>query len=137
MSSSLEIILYNKGLHTSCIKLRHVLVLVWYYNYLLLTRLSFKILEKFDTCTMFIGRFALIYHFNIKQFLLKRLNRSGSIFFVETRVTPEKVYELSNFQKFAIKIRFLKILRIHGIFFYNSRIFCCYFFKKETPHVIC
>ena len=48
----------------------------------------------------------------------------GPNFFVGPRVTPRKVYGLSNFQNFAsIKILFCKILKIHEIFvlflFYN------------------
>ena len=45
----------------------------------------------------------------------------------------EKVYGWSNFWKFAsIKIRFLKFLKIHEIFFYKIReIFCFCFIKKE------
>ena len=40
------------------------------------------------------------------------------MYFVGPHVTPGKVYWWSNFQKFAsIKIRFLKILKIHEILF--------------------
>ena len=42
----------------------------------------------------------------------------GPKFFVGSRVTPGKVYGSSNFQKFAsIKIRLLKILKIHEFYF--------------------
>ena len=45
----------------------------------------------------------------------------GPKFFVGYHVTPGKVYGWSNFQKFAsIKIRFLKILKIHEFFFWKS-----------------
>ena len=70
----------------------------------------------------------------------------GPKFFVGSRVTPGKVYGWSNFQKFAsIKIRFLKILKIHEIFLIKSskcfvfvlltRRTLMLFVNKENPHV--
>ena len=61
----------------------------------------------------------------------------GPKFFVGSRVTPGKVYEWSNFQKFAsIKIRFLKILKIHNIFFRKSAkfLFCLQCTQIEHVH---
>ena len=58
-------------------------------------------------------------------------------FFEGSRVTPGKVYGWSNFQKFAsIKIRFLKILKIHKVFFENPRNFLFLLcVNKENPSV--
>ena len=57
-------------------------------------------------------------------------------FFVGHHVIPRKVYGWSNFQKFAsIKIRFLKNLKIHEIFFENPRNFFLLFVNKEKPCV--
>ena len=56
--------------------------------------------------------FVCLYPINVKT-----AEPIGPKFFVGSRETPGKVY---NFQKFAsIKIRFLKILKIHEIFFEN------------------
>ena len=58
-------------------------------------------------------------------------------FFVGPRVTPEKVCGWSNFQKFpSNKIRFLKILRIHEIFFIKSAIFLFNNVFKENMFAI-
>ena len=45
----------------------------------------------------------------------------GPNFFVGPHLTPGKVYEWSNFQKFATnKMRFLKIMKIHAFFFIKA-----------------
>ena len=56
-------------------------------------------------------------------------------FFVGPHVTPGKVYGWSNFQKISsIKIRFLKIKKIHEIFFIKSaKLFV--FVNTENPHI--
>ena len=67
----------------------------------------------------FVCLFVCLYPINVKT-----AEPIGPKFFVGTRVTPWKVFEWSNFQKFAsIKIRFLKILKIHEFLFENPRNF--------------
>ena len=66
------------------------------------------------------------------QINVKTAEPIGPKFFVGHHVIPRKVYGWSNFQKFAsIKIRFLKILKIHEFFFENLRIFFLLF--VNTP----
>ena len=60
-------------------------------------------------------------------------------FFCEISRDPREDFWMINFQKFAsIKIRFLKILKVHEIFFYKIREIVCFcFINKENPHVVC
>ena len=58
-------------------------------------------------------------------------------FFVGHHVTPGKVYGWSNFQKFAsIKIRFLKILKIHNFFFENPQNFLFLLFVNKENRCV-
>ena len=58
-------------------------------------------------------------------------------FFVGHHVIPGKVYGWSNFQKFAsIKIRFLKILKIHEIFFWKSAKFFVFVIWRTPVYFI-
>ena len=74
-----------------------------------------------------LGRLTSIYKFGLSVCLsvclypinVKTAEPIGPKFFVGHHMSPGKVYGWSNFQKFAsIKIRFLKILKIHEICFY-------------------
>ena len=86
--------------------------------------------------------FSSIYKFGLSVCLfvclypitVKMAEPIGPKFFVGHHVIPGKVYGWSNFQKFAsIKIRFLKILKIHEFFFENPRNFFCYLLTRRTP----
>ena len=71
--------------------------------------------------------FVCLYPINVKT-----AEPIGPKFFVGHHVIPGKVYGWSNFQKFAsIKIRFLKILNIHEIFFENPRNFLFLLFVNK------
>ena len=72
--------------------------------------------------------FVCLYPINVKT-----AEPIGPKFFVGHQVTPGKVYGWSNFQKLvSIKIRFLKILKIHEIFFLKIReIFCFWFLENK------
>ena len=98
--------------------------------WLKLSRLELIILYEHNSLNLYINLARLsvcLYPIKVKTAEPIWLN-----FFVETRVTPEKVYELSNFQKFAsIKIRFLKILKIHEFFLKILEIF--FFVIWRTP----
>ena len=62
---------------------------------------------------------------------IKTAKPIGPKFFVGHHVIPGKVYEWSNFQKFAsIKIRFLKIFKIH-VFFWSSFSLTFYSYSKR------
>ena len=78
---------------------------------------------------LFVCLFVCLYPINVKT-----AEPIGPKFFVGHHVIPGKVYGWKNFQKFAsIKIRFLKILKIHEFFFENPRnFFVCYLFTRRT-----
>ena len=74
--------------------------------------------------------FVCLYPINIKT-----AEPIGPKFFVGSRGTPGKVYGGSIFKKFAsIKIRILKILKIHEMFLKIREIFCFYYLlTRRSP----
>ena len=92
---------------------------------------SFISIYKFGlSVCLFVCLFGCLYPINVKT-----AEPIWPKFFLRSRATPGKVYGWSNFQKFAsIKIRFLKILKIHEFFFENPRnFFFCYLLTRRTP----
>ena len=66
------------------------------------------------------GCLFVLYPINVKM-----AEPIGPTFFVGSRVTPERFMDDQIFKKnFSIKIRFLKILKIHKVFYKIREIFC-------------
>ena len=131
MTPYLKIAINNSQHYSSKFHLISMRMKIFSFFNLKINRCIAASIYKFGlSVCLFVCLFVCLYPINVKTAEPIRPK-----FFVGHHMIPGKVYGWSNFQKFAsIKIRFLKILKIHEFFFENPRnFFVCYLFTRRSP----